>query len=206
MGKTTDENEEKKYNKFQWFLFVVLIPLLFTVAIVCVVLSVAGINVLEAGKSVGEKIPFISGSNDGNKEKAKSTSQFQKQIADLEAKIKDRKAEVTKLEDLVDSRDQTIQRNDLEKQQLEKQIEEVRAAQEQNKLAFKEIVRTYETMSAKKSAPIITKLGDDEAVKLLSNIKADTLAGIMEQMKPEDAARLTKKLTINSEQKSSQAP
>ncbi|RFU68861.1 MotE family protein [Bacillus sp. V59.32b] len=201
MDKPTIENEEKRYNKFQWFVFVVLIPTLFTIAIVWIVLSVAGINVLKVAE---EKIPFIAESNK-EKEKAQSSVQLEKQIGELEAKIQDREEETSKLEDLIDSRDEAIQRSELEKEQLEKEIEELRIAQDEDKLAFKDIIRTYETMSAKKSAPIITELGDDEAVRILSNIKADTLASIMEQMNPEDAARLTKKLTVNSEQNDSQA-
>ncbi|CAH0346188.1 hypothetical protein [Bacillus sp. CECT 9360] len=201
MDKPTIENEEKRHNKFQWFVFVVLIPTLFTIAIVWIVLSVAGIDV---GKVAEEKIPFIAESNK-EKEKAQTSVQLEKQIGELEAKIQDREEETSKLEDLIDGRDEAIQRSELEKEQLEKEIEELRIARDEDKLAFKDIIRTYEMMSAKKSAPIITELGDDEAVRILSNIKADTLASIMEQMTPEDAARLTKKLTVNTEQNNSQA-
>lgn len=200
MDKTTIENEEKTYNKFQWFVFVVFIPALFTIAIIWIVLSVAGIDVLKVAE---DKIPFIAESNK-EKEKAQTSGQLEKQIGELEAKIEDSEEETAKLEDLIDSRDEAIQRSELEKEQLEKEIEELRIARDEDKLAFQEIIRTYETMSAKKSAPIITELGDDEAVRILSNIKADTLASIMEQMDPEDAARLTKKLTVNSEQNNSQ--
>lgn len=194
------ENEEKQYNRFQWLLFVVIIPLFFTIAIVLIVLTVAGVNVIDQGKKVGEKLPFVSGTfeKEEKKDKVQSTVEFKKKINDLQAEIEEKQEEVFKLEDIIAGRDQTIERNELEKQQLEKELEELRAAQDDSKRAFKDIIRTYETMSAKKSAPIITKLGDDEAVKILSSIKADTLASIMEQMKPEDAARLTNKLTVNS--------
>ena len=39
---------------------------------------------------------------------------------------------------------------------------------------FKEIVSTFETMSAKKAAPIITRMKDDEAITILSSLKPDT--------------------------------
>ncbi|MDQ0217073.1 hypothetical protein ELQ35_08920 [Peribacillus cavernae] len=198
MEKTTLESEEKQYNKFQWFLFVVFIPLLFLIVIISIVLTVAGVNVFEEGKKAGENLPIISGLFDEKEQKMPSIDRFEKKIGDLETEKRDSEAEIAKLEELIDSGDQTIQRTELEKQQLEKEIEELRAAQDENKRAFKDIIRTYETMSAKKSAPIIAQLEDDEAVKILSGIKADTLTSIMEQMKPEDAARLTMRLTINS--------
>lgn len=204
MEKTTIENEEKQYNRFQWLLFVVIIPLFFTIAIVLIVLTVAGVNVIDEGKKVAEKIPFVSGifSKEEKKDKVQPTLEFKKKINDLQAEIEEKQEEAFKLEDIIAGRDQTIERNELEKKQLEKEIEELKAAQDDSKRAFKDIIRTYEMMSAKKSAPIITKLGDDEAVKILSSIKADTLASIMEQMEPEDAARLTNKLTVNSRQES----
>ncbi|PLT34210.1 MotE family protein [Bacillus sp. V5-8f] len=197
------ENEEKEYNRFQWFIFVVLIPLIFTIAIVLIVLTVAGVNVLDEGKKIGEKLPFVSSmvnKGDNEKGKAESTVQYEKKLTELEAEIDKNQDEIMKLEEMVDSRDQTIERNELEKEQLQKQIDELQGSQDDSKQAFNEIIRTYETMSAKKAAPIITKLGDDEAVKILSSIKADTLAGIMEQMEPEDAARLTNKLAESSTQ------
>lgn len=198
----TIENEEKQYNRFQWLLFVVIIPLFFTIAIVLIVLTVAGINVIDEGKKAGEKIPFVSGIFDKEEktEKVQSTVEFEKKITGLQTEIDEKQEEVFKLEDIIAGRDLTIERNELEKQQLEKEIEELRAAKDDGKRAFKDIIRTYEMMSAKKSAPIITKLSDDEAVKILSSMKADTLASIMEQMEPEDAARLTNKLTVNSRQ------
>jgi flagellar motility protein MotE (MotC chaperone) len=196
------ENDEKQYNKLQWFLFVVLIPIAFTITITLLVLWVAGVNVIETSKEIGKNLPYIS----NLMEKDKKTNvpapgkDNAKQIDDLKAKIKGQDDEITKLENLVDSRDQQLQRTDLEKQQLEKQIEELTATQEENKRAFKDIIRTYETMSPKKSAPIFAKMSDNEAVKILSNVKAETLAQILEQMTADDAARLTKRLTVESKQ------
>jgi flagellar motility protein MotE (MotC chaperone) len=83
----------------------------------------------------------------------------------------------------------------LEKDRLLQEIDDLQAIQAENKRAFKDIVRTYETLSAKKAAPIITKMTNDEALKILTNIKAETLAGILENMQPEDAAKYTQLLT-----------
>ncbi|MFD0049311.1 MotE family protein [Actinomycetes bacterium NPDC127524] len=198
------DKEEKKNNRLQWFLFVVLIPLLFTITIALIVLSFAGVNVLHASKSLADNIPFISkmtGSSDKNNKAAKEGStDSKKELAQLEAGIKSKTAEVAKLENIIDSKDQEIQRSSAEKQQLENEIKDLNAAQADNKRAMKDIVTTYETMAPKKAAPILTKMPDDNAVRILSKIKAASLAAIMEQMQPADAARLTKKLTDFNQQ------
>jgi flagellar motility protein MotE (MotC chaperone) len=191
------EEEKKPYNKLQWFLFLIVIPLLFTITIALIVLTIAGVNVFELSKEYSSKIPLLSKWT--QTEEAPSINEYQSKVIDLEAEIKDREALVAKLEDIIESRDQEIQNIELEKQRLEDEIKELRAVQEEDKRAFKDIIKTYETISPKKAAPILTSLSDEEAVKILSNIKADTLAKILEQMEPEDAARLTQKLTVESD-------
>nr|WP_281064436.1 hypothetical protein [Cytobacillus eiseniae] len=68
---------------------------------------------------------------------------------------------------------------------------------DENKRAFKDIVKTYETISAKKAAPILAQMTEEEAIQILTNLKSDTLAAIMEKMEPEDAARYTELLTAD---------
>nr|WP_286182566.1 hypothetical protein [Bacillus sp. ISL-55] len=50
-------------------------------------------------------------------------------------------------------------------------------------------------MSAKSAAPIISKMGTEEAVKILTNIKPESLAAIMEKLPAEEAAKYTELLT-----------
>ena len=55
-------------------------------------------------------------------------------------------------------------------------------------------------MSAKKAAPIITGMEDREAITILSNLKPDILASILENMSPLNiAAKYTTILTNNSQ-------
>ena len=39
-------------------------------------------------------------------------------------------------------------------------------------------------------------MSDTDAVEILANLKTETVAKVLEQMTPEDAARLTKKLKV----------
>lgn len=189
--------EEKKVNKFQWFVFTVLIPLLFAIVVALIVFSFAGVNVFEKAKEYGQKIPFFSSLVD--KEEEKTVVDWETNIIELEAEIKDREAQISGLQTELDSKSVEVERANLEIEQLQIQIADLIALQEENKRAFKDIVRTYETMSAKKAAPIIALLRDEEAVKILTNLKTDTLAAIMEKMEPEDAAKYTELLTNENE-------
>lgn len=202
MAKSKDkkermETEQKSVNKFQWFVFTGLIPTLFAILIVLIVLSFAGINVFEKAKEYGGKVPFISSII--QEDEAKTEEEWETGLIELEGKIKDKEAQIEKLQTEIDGKDKEVERGKLEIEQLQNQIDELMAIQEENKRAFKDIVKTYETMSAKKAAPIISQMNEQEALKILTNIKADTLAAIMESLGPEEAAKYTEMLTNESE-------
>lgn len=191
--KADEVNEEKKSNKFQWFVFTGLIPILFAVVVALIIFSFAGINVFDKAKEFGGKVPILS--DFLSKEEAKTEKEWETNIIQLEGEIKDKEAKIEKLQTELDGKDKEVERANLEVQQLQLQIEELNAIQEGNKRAFKDIIKTYETMSAKKVAPIISQMNDEEAIKILTNVNANTLAAIMENLSPENAAKYTEMLT-----------
>ncbi|WP_026585533.1 MotE family protein [Bacillus sp. J33] len=197
MERMPVEQESQKISKLQWFLFAFFIPVLFAITVALLVFTLSGNNIFETAKEYSQKVPFLSSMFDG--ESSSPQEAIEEQLIELEAEIKDREARITQLEDQLESKNLEIERAGLEKQRLEHEIEELTAIKEENKRAFKDIVKTYESISAKKAAPILTEMKEDEAVKILSNIKADTLAEIMEKMDPEDAARYTALLTAAEE-------
>ena len=197
MEKLIEEQEVKKYSKIQWFFIIIVIPTLFAIAVAMVVASVAGINVFEKAKEYSESIPFIS-----SEEKVTEQQELLKmdqKLTELKAEVKDREAAISDLETKLEGKDQEIENLKLGKEQLEMQIDDLILAQEDGKRQFKEIVSTYETMSAKKAAPILTQMNDDEALKILSSIKPATLAAILEKMNATDAAKYTAQLTNKSD-------
>ncbi|MDX1771281.1 MAG: hypothetical protein R3328_07115 [Planococcaceae bacterium] len=46
-------------------------------------------------------------------------------------------------------------------------------------------------MSSKSAAPVLNNMSDAEALRILTNLKPDILAGILEKMTPEQAAKYT---------------
>lgn len=198
VGKVMNEqNDKKTKNKFQWFLYVVLIPLLFAIFIGLVVAQVAGVNVFEKAKEISTKLPFAASANSETKS-GKSLKKYEDKIVDLQAEIENKNAELTQLQSKIDSQDTEKNQLLLEQKRLQDEITELKQIQEKNKKAFSEIVRTYETMSAKNAAPIILNMNDKEALKILSNMKSDVLAKVMEKMPADRAAKYTELLSANT--------
>lgn len=198
--KKQEENielEEKRPGKIQWFLFVFLIPLIFTILVTMIILSIYGVNVFEKAKELTNTVSSTVFKDD-EREQGKSISDYQSQIVELEADIKNKEAEISSLESIVDSRDQTIQQIEAQKQQLQNELNQLRNTKTEAQKGRVDIIKTYETMSPKKSAPIISQMSDNDAVEILNGLKTDTLAKVLEKMTPEDAARLTKKLSSES--------
>ncbi|KAB2337511.1 hypothetical protein F7731_07855 [Cytobacillus depressus] len=197
MDKAIEEKDAQKTSRFQGFIYIILIPLLFAITVVLIVMTILGVNIFEVAKEYGQKVPFVSSMS--NEENPKSIEVLESKMIDLEAEIKDREAKITKLESQLESKDEEITQIQLEMERLEGEIIELTAMKEENKRAFKDIIKTYETISAKKAAPILSQMGEEEALRILSSIKSDTLAAIMEKMAPEDAARYTELLTTSDE-------
>ncbi|MEH6990698.1 MotE family protein [Cytobacillus firmus] len=193
MEKIPEEQETRKTSRFQWFIFAFLIPILFGITVALLVFTLSGNNIFETAKKYSQEVPFLASVFD--EKNSRSQEVMKEQLIGLQAEVKDREARISQLESELDSKELEIERAGLEKQRLEEEISELTAIKEENKRAFKDIVKTYENISAKKAAPILTEMKDEEAVKILANVNSDTLADIMEKMNPEDAARYTALLT-----------
>lgn len=191
-----EEEEEKKYSKIQWFLVVIVIPTLFAITVAVLVLTVAGINVFEKASEIRDKISFVPTQEEVNDKQA--LKEAESTLTKLKAEIEDREAVIFKLETEIEGKDQEIVTLTLEKEQLQAQIDDLLLSQEEGQQTFKDVVNTFETISAKKAAPIIAEMSDDEALKILTSLKPDVLAAILEKMSAQDAAKYTALLTNNS--------
>lgn len=186
MPKVIEEEKETKSNsRFQWIVFVVFIPLLFAITIALVVMTVAGINVFEKAQSVPFVSKILPSENEHDQEQLKS------RIVSLQASIEDKEAKISQLQNELGGQEKENEKLHATIEQQKLELEELRQIGEENKRAFKEVVSTFESMSAKSAAPVLLKMDDQEAIKILSSIKPDDLADILEKMPPEDAARYT---------------
>ncbi|EMI11847.1 hypothetical protein NOW01_01865 [Anoxybacillus salavatliensis] len=193
MEQFEKEEETKKTSKFQWFLFVVFIPLLFTISVVLLILTFSGINVFEQGKKYASQLPFVSQWIEGTE--ANEKKKLQQQIVELKATIVEKEKQLTKANDAlkekegeIDALKQEIARLQAEKEQAQ---EPTTPTTEQTNTSRVDVVKMYETMSPKKAAEIIPQMSDREAVDLLSQLKTDKVAAILEKMDAANAAKYT---------------
>ncbi|MDP4156101.1 MAG: hypothetical protein Q8929_10740 [Bacillota bacterium] len=201
IGKEIETVEETKAKPFQKFLLLVLIPLLIVITLGLIIATATGVNVFEKAKSYTAKIPIVGSL--AQKENISNIKNIEKNVNELQNQLNDRNSEITQLQEKLDSKDTELQKAKLDNSQLQQDIKDLNAAQKESKRALKDIVSTYETMSPKKSAPIIAKMADAEALKILTNVKPEVLAAIMENMDPTQAARFTVLMT-NTDASSSQ--
>lgn len=189
------ENESEVNSRFQWFLFAGVIPFIFATIFALVILTVAGVNVIEKAKHYGQNIPGISKLTKSDKSMVDIEEKLRNDIQDLEFRINDQVATISKLE-------KEAEQNKLEKEklhaQIEKLIQDLGVLENQKKNTeqiFSGIAEMFESMSAQNAANILTELNDEEAIKIIKALSGEAVALIFENMKPAEAAKYTKQLT-----------
>ncbi|TYR82721.1 hypothetical protein FZC66_03770 [Priestia megaterium] len=193
-----EEVESKSYSKWQIFLFLILIPLLFIVTVIYVVLPMVGFDVNEKINS----LPFVSSNEEEMQaeNQKRSNEEIQKQVESLQEKIKSKDDEISNYESQLVTKDKKIDELNIEIRNLEEQMDDLDKKQNEQKLEQKEIISTYENMAPKRAALIFAELKEDQAMVLLKQLKANTRTAILEKMEPAVAARYTTLLTEQLEQ------
>ena len=192
----TDEKivEKKKGTRlFQEVLLWTLIPLLFTTMVLLIIAYVADVNVFDKAKELTQSLPFT----DDKQADVENGDDLiiEERVVDLQAEIQEKEAQLFKLkEDLAKSEDEKKSLLD-EQTSLLAQIEALKMDKEDYKRDMKEVISTFEKMSAKSAAPVITNMSDAEAIQILTSLKPEILAPILEKMSPEDAAKYTSLMT-----------
>jgi flagellar protein FlbB len=192
------EKESTGLKKLQWFLLVVLIPMLFAVIVALGLLTFAGINIVDAAKKYGEHIPGFSKLVAGEETAINLEEKLRNDIVDLEAINKEQLTTISELEIEIDRSQAEVNSLLSKVEQLTEQLnsnEEQEGVKEQS---FKEIAGAYESMSAKNAAAIITELQEREALKILQTLSTDSLSSILEKMDPVDAAKYTELLSLTA--------
>ncbi|ARF15320.1 MotE family protein [Sporosarcina ureae] len=193
VGESMDRQSKKSIGFFQILLAWIIIPLMFTTAVVLIIAKVADVNVFDEAKEWTSKVPFLEQKTPD--EKIEGDLILEERVISLQAEIQEKEAQLFEVQDELTQVKDSNETLVIEKEKLNEEIEKLKLAQSESKRDFKEIITTYEQMSAKSSAPVITKMGDAEAVQILSSLKPATLAAILEKMSPEDAAKYTSMLT-----------
>lgn len=191
VGMVEAEETEKKLGFFQMLFYWFIIPVAFTLAIVLIIAQFTNTNVFQIVDDAVEKLPFV----DSEKEIIESTALNQEKVVELQAQIQEKEAQVTQLQGEVDSATAKNEELEIEIERLKYEIETLQRQQTEVSKDQQEILKTFETMSAKKAAPIILELSDDEAMRILADMKTDTLSAVLTNMPPAEAAKYTELLS-----------
>ncbi|MBQ0139896.1 MAG: hypothetical protein KBT36_11395 [Kurthia sp.] len=184
---TTTKEPGMLQKLFVW----VLIPVLFALAIGMIIAEVTGTNVFEKAKTVVGS----SSDKEENTLSAQNEADYNKQIVNLKAQLKEKDAIVASLQSKIDASKSDASKAEIEKKRLEKEITKLQKAKTDTKVDNTALTKTYEQMAPKSSAAIISAMSDEEAMKILRNLKPVTLAAVLEKMTPEKAAAYTELLS-----------
>lgn len=184
-----EKNSSKGVSKMKMFLYWFIIPLLFALALLLIIAQILNVNVFEKAKDL-TGVGQTEVVTDDIK-----TDRLEERVVSLQAEIQQKEAEIDQLQVQIENSAKSNEDLLIEQQRLLDEIESLQREQTSTKQAYSEIVSTFEKMSAKAAAPVITKMSDAEALRILTSLKPDTVAKIYEKMTPEDAAKYTELMT-----------
>lgn len=192
---------ERKHNRLEWFFYIILLPIGFTLALTGILMTLLGYDVINPVLKIGNKIPYVEKVlPDGKMDPAESPIQpsaeqqiaeLNQQIAALNEEIQQKQSEVEaarKEQELVVENEKKLKQEIID---LQKQMEEKRINDQERKNKINELAKLYTTMSAGKAAPILENLSMEEGVLVLAAMKPDERAAIVSKMNPKKAADLT---------------
>ncbi|MEK5475845.1 hypothetical protein NYE70_02725 [Paenibacillus sp. FSL R5-0407] len=201
-----DEELEESGGGFSKFLFF-MTPILFTVVLLAVLLTLFSPSFKNTMLEIGDKIPFInkiipdpeSSKSDKEKEADKKAEQ-KKQEESTKATLNQLKEQVAKQEAELEEAGRQVAEKDSKVKELETQLQSAQTKAEEEKAAeeqaayqkeVKKLAQIYSEMSPSKAAAIFDKLTTDETLQMFSVMSNESKVAILEKMDPQKAADIS---------------
>ncbi|MGE7917861.1 MotE family protein [Viridibacillus sp. NPDC093762] len=184
----TKASEVKAPSTLQRLFYWVIIPLLFTTAVLLIIAHLLNVNVFEKAKE------WTSGTAQSTNEKVLNENDVKenaKQTVELKAQIQEKEAEIAQLQGQIEDSKNEKSKLVIEQDRLIAEIDKLEKGKAETQKEFSSIVSTFEKMTPKAAAPVIINMSDSEAIKILASLKPETLAKVLEKMPAKDAARYT---------------
>lgn len=196
-----EERAERKESRREWFLYMIVLPLLFTVILTAVLLQVLGFNVSGQLLKWGSSAPYVGQLLSGPEEM--SETQTEPTISErLEALKEEQAIQVRQYEEAIREKDEQIDLLTSEIEQLKLQLEQSEA-RHLEQLREKDVAELYAAMSPSRAAPIMEEMSIEEIARLLSLLKKEERSLILARLNPETAAKVTMELLKGEEKESS---
>lgn len=190
MKKQKAETEKEPKRKKGPLLFIVFLLFLLIIGVAgYFLLSASGVDV--KGK-VFSALPFLNEESDqeASSQSMNASNTQNQEMEALQKKIKEKDLEIENLQ-------VKLERAKAE-MPTEENSEETKAntGEEEGSQTteMKNLVRSYESMSPKNAALIISELKENQALELLGQLKTEALANILAKMEPDVAAKYTELL------------
>lgn len=190
---STEAVNEKEYSKWEWFIYIILIPSIFTMIMVSIILSFFHINVLELAKGVALQIPYVQQFFQPKEESGKKLTpeeMLQQKLADSERKLGDATAALNQEKAKVTQLEQEIAVLKKQLDEAVKQAEDKKATEEERMKKAAEMARLLTGMNASKAAPILDQLSLQEAALILSQMRESDRATLLSKLDPKKSADL----------------
>lgn len=199
---------EKSYGWFERFLFYTL-PVLFTLLLTGVLLTVFGYDVMNEMLRFGNKIPVVSNvlpeakpSDTELREAIKQAAEVNEgektyseaEVLALQATLEEKQTLLEQLNAEAKGKDEQIAKLTEEVKQLRAQLDDVTQNDEEYGASIQSLADVYANMTPSKAAPVMESLTLNERVLVLSRMKQDEQIAILEKMDPKIAAETSIRL------------
>lgn len=199
-----DEELEESGGGFSRFLFF-MTPILFTIVLLGVLLTLFNVNIKRSLLDIGEKIPIVRDwiPDEQPGDAKESEKDEKKQQESTEATVKELKEQVAKQEEELKQANQLASEQSTKAKELQEQLDTAQDAEEEQKKAeeeaaylkeVKKLASIYSSMSPSKAAAIFDKLTTDETLQMFSVMSNESKVAILEKMDPEKAASISIRL------------
>jgi|GEM_PF-3766238 len=184
--KNREQPQLKRRAKTSKILLVIIFTVLLLSAGVLIVFTAKGKNIFEWASA----LPVV-----GSWFHSGDSIDYEKEIKELEAKLKNEQAKADQYKTQLENREEKIGELERKVAQLEAQLQGQENAGGETNGQWTQLVKTFEEMAPKQAAQILVAMEDDETVlRILADLKEKSLAAILEKMPAKDAARFSAKL------------
>jgi len=182
-GVQNNSSQPNKIGKGKMFFYWFIIPFLFALALLLGFAQITDVNIFEKAKELTSPEQQGAGNEEAKNER------LEQRVVTLQAEIQEKEVQIDQLQRQMEKSEQSKEELLVEQERLLDEIESLQRQKEGAKRDFSEVLTTFENMSAKTAAPVITKMSDAEALRILTSLEPETAAKIYEKMTPEDAAK-----------------
>lgn len=195
-----DSGVEKSYSTFEKILYIIVIPIFFTIILSLALFAMFDYNVKDTLLKVGREIPLVGQylpkpSDEATAAKEKKVDTFgidyTEEIKGLNDKIAIRDDELKKATNDIKSKDQVIKELKASLAQTQEQLKAKSLSDDEYTKRIKGLADVYGNMTPGKAAPIMENLTNEEAILVLEQMSELQKRNILQKMNPERAAEIS---------------